>query len=157
MNEVYEWLKLKDFIKSLSLSSTEQEKKTAEESLTSDEIREMCKMWETVQNFVEKHHLNKAVAVQAMNLFNDNAMSHFREILKRRQKYVSLDRFLVKVARKEKDCIEPVHSSDSVSDSESHPTKLCTLPHVLYISLISSEVRDSSTFVSSSSTDETQT
>ena len=66
------------------ISSAEEKK--AEESLTSDEIREMCKMWETVQNFVEKHHLNKAVAVQAMNLFNDNAMSHFREILKRRQK-----------------------------------------------------------------------
>ena len=31
----------------------------------------------------------------------------------------SLDRFLVKVARKEKDSIEPIDSSDSVSDSES--------------------------------------
>jgi hypothetical protein len=43
-------------------------------------------MWETVQKFVEKHHPNTAVAVQAMNIFNENAMSHFREILKRRQK-----------------------------------------------------------------------
>jgi hypothetical protein len=42
-------------------------------------------MWETVQNFVEKHHPNKTVAVRAMNIFSDNAMSHFREILKRRQ------------------------------------------------------------------------
>jgi hypothetical protein len=33
------------------ISSEEEEKKT-EESLTSNEIREMCKMWETVQNFV---------------------------------------------------------------------------------------------------------
>ena len=31
------------------ISSAEEEKKV-EESLTSDEIREMCKMWETVQN-----------------------------------------------------------------------------------------------------------
>jgi len=53
-------------------------------------------MWETMQNFVEKHHPNKAVAVRAMNLFNDNAMSHFYKILKRRQKQVSFDRFLVK-------------------------------------------------------------
>ena len=59
------------------ISSAEEEDKKAEESLTSNEIREMCTIWETVQNFVEKHHLNKAVAVQAMNLFNDNAMSHF--------------------------------------------------------------------------------
>jgi hypothetical protein len=34
------------------ISSEEEEKKT-EESVTSNEIREMCKMWETVQNFVE--------------------------------------------------------------------------------------------------------
>jgi hypothetical protein len=66
-----------------------------------------------------KHHPSKAVAVRAMNLFNDNAMSYFREILERRQKQVSLDRFLVKVARKEK---ESTDSSDSVSGNESRPT-----------------------------------
>ncbi|VFV34592.1 Hypothetical predicted protein [Lynx pardinus] len=97
--------------------------KKAEESLTSSEIREMCEMWETVQKFVEKHHPNKAVAVRAMNLFNDSAMSHFREILKRRQKQVSLDRFPVKVARKERESTEPIDSSDSVSDGESRPTQ----------------------------------
>jgi hypothetical protein len=48
-------------------------------------------MWETAQTFVEKHHPSEAVAVRAMNLFNDDAMSYFREILKRRQKLVSLD------------------------------------------------------------------
>ena len=67
-----------------------------EESLTSNEIREMCKMWETVQNFVEKHYPNKAVALRGMNLFNDNAMSHFHKILEKRQKQVFWDRFLVK-------------------------------------------------------------
>ena len=64
-----------------------------------------------------KAPLNKAVAVRAINLFNDNAMSHFHGILKRRQKQVLLHRFPVK------DSIEPVDSSDSVSDSESHPTQ----------------------------------
>jgi hypothetical protein len=39
--------------------------------------------------------------------------------LDRRQKQVSLDRFLVKVAQKEK---ESTDSSDSVSDNESRPT-----------------------------------
>ena len=68
------------------ISSAGEEEKKAEESLTSNEIREMCKMWETVKHSVEKHHPNKAAAVRAMNLFNDNAMSHFREILKRMQK-----------------------------------------------------------------------
>ena len=70
-----------------------------------------------MQNFVEKHHPNKALAVQAMYLFNDNAVSHFCEILKRRQKQVSLDRFLVNAAQKEKDSIELIDSSDSISDT----------------------------------------
>jgi hypothetical protein len=78
------------------------EEKKMETSLSSNEFREVCKMWETVHKFVEKHHLSKAVAVRAMNLFNNNAMSYFREILKRRQKQVLLDRFLVKVAQKER-------------------------------------------------------
>lgn len=98
------------------ISSGEEEEEKSEESLTSNEIREKCKMWETVQNFIEKHHPNKAVAMRAMNLFNDNAMSHFREILKKRQKQQSLDRFLVKVARKENNSSEPTDSSDSVSE-----------------------------------------
>lgn len=80
--------------------SSEEEDKMAEESITSNEIREMCNMWETVQNFIAKHHPNKAVAVRSINLFNGNAMSHFRQILKRRQKQVSLDRFLVKVSER---------------------------------------------------------
>ena len=83
----------------------------------------MCKIWETLQNFEEKHHLNKSVAVQAMNLFNDNATSYFHEILKRRPKQLSLDTFLVKVARKKKDSVEPIDSSNSVSDSENRPTQ----------------------------------
>jgi hypothetical protein len=53
------------------VSSEEEEKKT-EKSLTSNEIREVCKMWETVQNFVEKQHPSKTVAARAMNVFNDN-------------------------------------------------------------------------------------
>ena len=65
-----------------------------------------------------KHHSNKAVAVQAMNLFNANAMSHFCEILKRRQKQMSLDRFLIKVAQKKKeDSIEPIAV---ICDSDSY-------------------------------------
>jgi hypothetical protein len=69
----------------------------------------------TVQNFVEKHQPNKTVAVRAMNIFNGSAMSHFREILKRRQKQQSLDRFLVKVARKD--------SSESTGDNDSITAK----------------------------------
>jgi hypothetical protein len=103
----------------MEISSEEEEKKT-ETSLYSNEIRAVCNIWEIVQTFVEKHHPSKAVAVRAMNLFNDNAMSYFFEILKRRQKQMSLDRFLVKVQQKAKVSTD---SSDSVSDNESCPTQ----------------------------------
>ncbi|XP_069822087.1 tigger transposable element-derived protein 1-like [Dendropsophus ebraccatus] len=86
----------------------------SQESLTSNEIWEICEMWETVQDFVEEHHPNKAAAMRAINLFNDNAMSHFHEILKKRQMQDSLERFLVKVPWKEKYSGEPTDSSDSV-------------------------------------------
>ena len=59
-------------------STEEEEEKKAEESVTSIEIKEMHKMWETVQNSVEKHHPNKAIAVRVMYLLKDNAMSHLR-------------------------------------------------------------------------------
>jgi hypothetical protein len=54
--------------------SSEEEEKKMETYLSSNEIREACKMWETVQRFVEEQHPSKAVAVRAMNLFNSNAM-----------------------------------------------------------------------------------
>ena len=64
------------------------------------EIKEVLILWKKVQNFVEKHHVNKAVSGWCINLFNDNAMSHFRGILKQRQKQVSLDKFLVKLPKR---------------------------------------------------------
>jgi hypothetical protein len=55
-----------------------------------------------------------------MNLFNGNAMSYFRDILKRRQKQVPLERFLAKVAQKAKELTD---SSDTVSDNGKRPVQ----------------------------------
>ncbi|UYV84264.1 hypothetical protein LAZ67_X001696 [Cordylochernes scorpioides] len=79
------------------ISSGEEEDENSLGSLPSDQIREICKMWETVQLFVAKHHPNKPAALRATDQFNDNAMSHFREILKKRQKQQSLDQFFDKI------------------------------------------------------------
>ena len=45
---------------------------------------------------MERYHPDKAVASRSINMFNDNAMCHFRNILKRRQKQITLDNFLVR-------------------------------------------------------------
>ncbi|UYV68360.1 hypothetical protein LAZ67_5004062 [Cordylochernes scorpioides] len=82
------------------ISSGEEEDENSLGSLPSDQIREICKMWETVQLFVAKHHPNKPAALRATDQFNDNAMSYFREILKKRQKQQSLDQFFDEIERK---------------------------------------------------------
>ncbi|XP_026482505.1 tigger transposable element-derived protein 1-like [Ctenocephalides felis] len=51
---------------------------------SSDEIQEVLNAWQIVENFVGKYHPNQEVAMSAVNLFNYNAVSHFREILERR-------------------------------------------------------------------------
>ncbi|KAM4642474.1 uncharacterized protein O3C94_016790 [Discoglossus pictus] len=89
----------------------EQQQKVAEERSSGEEegreeaptalIKEMCSKWVELQNFVEKYHPDNSVASRVVDLFNDQTMSHFRNILKRRQKQLSLHRFLVKVPKSE--------------------------------------------------------
>ena len=54
---------------------------------------------EGVQLFVDKYHPGTMLANRVVHIFNDNAMMHFRKILQRRQKQLTLDKFLVKKAR----------------------------------------------------------
>ncbi|XP_069961426.1 tigger transposable element-derived protein 1 isoform X7 [Cherax quadricarinatus] len=77
------------------IASEEEERR---ENVSSSVIKDICAKWSEVQSFVEKYHPNKAVASRVCNMFNDNALSHFRQILKRRQKQTSLDRFFVQQA-----------------------------------------------------------
>ena len=67
------------------ISSAEEGEKKAEESLTSNEIGRCVKCGK-LQNFVEKYHMNKTVAVRAMNLFKDNVMSPFPQNLQKKAK-----------------------------------------------------------------------
>ncbi|GBM94707.1 hypothetical protein AVEN_154018-1 [Araneus ventricosus] len=57
--------------------SLSDEEVTAEQQ-SSGTIKERPKVWKTLASNIEKHHLNKAVAVLATNLFNYNTVSYFR-------------------------------------------------------------------------------
>ena len=46
-----------------------------------------------VQAFAEKYHPDTVAANRAINLFDDNVMSHFRKILQRRQKQQTISVF----------------------------------------------------------------
>ncbi|XP_023230982.1 tigger transposable element-derived protein 1-like isoform X1 [Centruroides sculpturatus] len=90
----------------LELLQKEQQKEVLKEIPSEEEegredvpialINKMCAKWSEVQSFVERYHPDNAVASRVINLFNDNAMSHFHNIVKRRQNQISLDRVLVK-------------------------------------------------------------
>ncbi|KAM4688985.1 tigger transposable element-derived protein 1-like [Discoglossus pictus] len=60
-------------------------------------IEQMCAKWTELKHFVQHHHPDKAQGSRLVDFFDDQAMSPFRNILKRRQTQVSIDRFLVKV------------------------------------------------------------
>ncbi|GFS88846.1 hypothetical protein NPIL_261561 [Nephila pilipes] len=69
--------------------------------LTSREISDILGKWQEVSDFVEKRHPEKLSKGRASALFYDKCLTFFRNILKRRQKQTSLDRYLVKVSRSE--------------------------------------------------------
>ncbi|XP_045585127.1 tigger transposable element-derived protein 1-like [Procambarus clarkii] len=67
------------------------EEKVCEDDIPSSEIRDMLGMFEKVAAFAEKHHPDKAATTRCVNLFNDNVLSRFRDILKRRQQQMTRD------------------------------------------------------------------
>lgn len=80
------------------------EKVSSEEEkveITSAEIREICAMWTKVSSFCEKHHPNVGAVQYIQNQMDDVVLSHFRNVLKKRQKQSSLDRFLVQTNHSE--------------------------------------------------------
>lgn len=67
----------------------------AREDVSNCLIREHCDKSSEVQSLVERYHTDKAVASRIINIFSDNAISRFRNILKRRQKQNSLEKLLL--------------------------------------------------------------
>ncbi|XP_069158862.1 tigger transposable element-derived protein 1-like [Procambarus clarkii] len=87
------------------LSSGEEE--VCEDAIPSSEIRDVLGMFEKVTAFAEKHHPDKAVTTRCVNLFNDNVLSRFRDILKRRQQQVTRDMVSGQGGKRRASDIEP--------------------------------------------------
>ena len=73
---------------------------------------------------MELYHPDKAASSRAVYMFNDVVISHFRKVLKRRQKQVTLDRFFTK--RKE----QPVTTSPQPKRLTRETTPPAELPGV---------------------------
>lgn len=50
---------------------------------------------------MERYHADKAVASRVINIFSDNAISRFRDILKGRLKQISMEKLLLKQSESE--------------------------------------------------------
>ena len=110
------------------LSCSEEEMSSEEEEGRKDAptslIKDMSVKWNEHYSFVELYHLDKAATSRAVNAFNDEVMSHFRKVLKRRQKQVTLDMFFKK--RQE----HPTAESSEPKRFERERSPLADLPEV---------------------------
>ena len=88
---------------SQEMSSSEEEVQELQEVIPTSEIKAMLAQWENVVRFIEKNHPEKVATSRSAALFNDTSLTHFRNILKNRQKQISLDRFLMKRAATSED------------------------------------------------------
>ncbi|XP_070592821.1 tigger transposable element-derived protein 1-like [Erythrolamprus reginae] len=80
------------------MSSSEEEMQELPKAIPTSEIKVMLAQWENVVSFVEKHHPEKVATSRSAALFSDTSLTHFRNILKSRQKQMSLDTFFTKRA-----------------------------------------------------------
>ena len=85
------------------------------QQISSSKIKEILKKWTELQMFVEKTHPDREKANRCIHLLNDNVMSYYRRVLKKKQKQTTLDQFLVPKR------LRP-------SDPEAGPSGLQTLP-----------------------------
>nr|XP_034981426.1 glutamate-rich protein 5 isoform X1 [Zootoca vivipara]XP_034981427.1 glutamate-rich protein 5 isoform X1 [Zootoca vivipara] len=101
------------------------EEKESREIVSTALIKKMCAKWAEVQSFVEKYHPDKAAASRATNTFNDNAMSHFRQILKHRKKQISIEKMIVRkrISRSEPG-VSGVKKAREVTVGEESPTAI---------------------------------
>ncbi|XP_035898785.1 tigger transposable element-derived protein 1-like [Anopheles stephensi] len=64
---------------------------------STEDIRNVLNAWDTVSSYVCKHHPDVAVMRQLNAMYETDAISHFRTMLKRRQKQSKIDHFFKKI------------------------------------------------------------
>ena len=79
--------------KEAKLSEEEGENQQSVQQISSSEIKEILKKWTELQIFVEKTHPDREKANHCIHLLNDNVMSYYRTVLKKKQKQTTLDQF----------------------------------------------------------------
>lgn len=79
----------------IAAAELSEEEDQSIQQISSFEIKEILKKWTELQTFVEKTHPDREKANRCIHLLNDNVLSYYRTVLKKRQKQTTLDQFLV--------------------------------------------------------------
>ena len=93
-------------------SADEEEEEEREATTTTAEIKDFLASYQKVADFIEKKHPEKVHTGRLVAQFNDICVSHFRNIVKSRQKQTSLDRYFKRP-----------RVTDSEEEGESDPKK----------------------------------
>ncbi|XP_069936683.1 tigger transposable element-derived protein 1-like [Cherax quadricarinatus] len=64
--------------------------------LPTTKIKEICAKWLEVQTFMDENHPHTAIASRVGNLYTDNVVKHFREVIKEREVQATMDRYVVR-------------------------------------------------------------
>ena len=93
-------------------SADEEEEEDRDATTTMAEIKDMLASYHKVAEFIEKKHPEKVHTGRIVAQFNDICVSHFRNIVKSRQKQTSLDCYFKRP-----------HVIESEGEDESDPKK----------------------------------
>ena len=119
---------VKDIEQAIKSSSEDEEER---EEISSAEVQKICSMWGTLQMCIEKHHPDQTVSNRAVNIMNDNVMSHFRKLLQKRKRQVTLDRFLVQKETSKRPRREETPERQESKQQKREKTPAFELPSVL--------------------------
>jgi len=70
-----------------------------------------CDLWKAVQEFTNAHYPDSAEANRINDLYSDTLVRYFRQMLKKREKQTTLDRFFTAPSAKKRKMDEDVQDS----------------------------------------------
>lgn len=92
-------------------SSDNEEQQSNNQPIPTADIKNILVKWKAVQEFTNAHYPDSAQANRINDLYSDTLVRYFRQMLKKREKQTTLDRFFMKPSAKKQKMDEDVQDS----------------------------------------------
>nr|XP_033794861.1 tigger transposable element-derived protein 1-like [Geotrypetes seraphini] len=93
------------------VSSDDEEQQSNNKPIPTADIKNILVKWKTVQEFTNAHYPDSAEANRINDLYSDTLVRYFRQMLEKREKQTTLDRFFMKPSAKKQKMDEDVQDS----------------------------------------------